>query len=428
MNADQRTRMAIRTGGCGWAALVLCLALAAPEAAIAGDPDLVRASAVSTRPGERVLLRFRGLSRRCGGVSVVAAVPGISPYPAQRLRGGRFARNGRFAVTWRVPARIRDGLEWYAIATQRCRGRRPRATITVDVAPPDLEETGRRQTRPIVKAPYELSDDGARTLLEDERYRGKLYDDDGNGGNCTVGYGHKVHNGRCNGRASEKPFEKGLTEEQARKLFTEDTAVAADAVSDLVAVPLSQAQADALIDLAFNAGRGAFARSELREKLNTGDYASTGPELKEWTRGNGRVLDALVRRRAAAAALFGTEPPDPTLEGRWSIDGGGLVEFVATGENTFASRWIVKRPGALCPEINDRDGDISLSGSGLDYSGTWAWVERDEDGNCVPSGDGSAVVRLREDGVRAQLTTDGPNGGHEEHTLIREGVREPAPG
>jgi lysozyme len=62
--------------------------------------------------------------------------------------------------------------------------------------------------------------------------------------------------------------------------------------------------AGAILDFAFNCGTGALSSSTLRRRINAGDEDGAKTELMRWTRGGGRVLPGLVRRRAAEAALL----------------------------------------------------------------------------------------------------------------------------
>lgn len=79
----------------------------------------------------------------------------------------------------------------------------------------------------------------------------------------------------------------------------------------LVTVPLNQNEFDALVSFAYNCGLGALGKSSLLRKLNAGDRVGAAEAFKLWTRGGGRVLPGLVRRRNAEAALFLTPVPAP---------------------------------------------------------------------------------------------------------------------
>jgi lysozyme len=95
-----------------------------------------------------------------------------------------------------------------------------------------------------------------------------------------------------------------ITEDSARRLLKRDLAEAARAVDDLVTVALTEHQRAALISLAYNIGRGAFARSTLLMHLNAGRVDTAAGEFTRWVHGGGKVLPGLVRRRAAEVRLF----------------------------------------------------------------------------------------------------------------------------
>lgn len=76
------------------------------------------------------------------------------------------------------------------------------------------------------------------------------------------------------------------------------------AVNDLVKVPVSQPQFDALVSFAYNCGSGALAKSTILKRLNAGDVAGAAAAYHLWNKGGGKVLPGLVRRRQREADLF----------------------------------------------------------------------------------------------------------------------------
>jgi lysozyme len=152
-------------------------------------------------------------------------------------------------------------------------------------------------------APSQLSDAGAQFIGHFEGFRANLYNDAA--GNCTIGYGHLVHSGPCNG-SEPAEFKRGLSQQEAEELLRRDAQTAADAVRRFVHVPLDQAQFDALVSFVYNLGAGAFEGSTLLRDLNARDYAAVPGQLEEWTHAGGRVLPGLVARRQAEARLFTT--------------------------------------------------------------------------------------------------------------------------
>lgn len=69
------------------------------------------------------------------------------------------------------------------------------------------------------------------------------------------------------------------------------------ALKECVHVPLHQHEYDAYLSLAYNIGSGAFCRSTLVRRLNTGDYPGACKEILRWNRAGGQVVRGLVNRR-----------------------------------------------------------------------------------------------------------------------------------
>jgi lysozyme len=110
----------------------------------------------------------------------------------------------------------------------------------------------------------------------------------------TIGYGHTK--GVKEGDAIEQ--------EAAEAFLIEDLEAFEQAVARLVKVPITQQQFDALVSWTFNLGAGNLAESTLLRKLNNYQYAEVPEQMMRWVRAGGQVLDGLVKRRAAEAALF----------------------------------------------------------------------------------------------------------------------------
>lgn len=65
-----------------------------------------------------------------------------------------------------------------------------------------------------------------------------------------------------------------------------------------------QGSFDALVSFAYNAGLGNLQRSQIRMRANRGDWEGAAEAFMAWTKGGGKVLPGLVRRRKAEIALF----------------------------------------------------------------------------------------------------------------------------
>jgi len=143
-----------------------------------------------------------------------------------------------------------------------------------------------------------ISPAGVRFIGRWEGFRGNLYNDPL--GHCTIGFGHLVHRGNCDGSEPAR-FKRGITRRRGLKLLRKDIGDYQAAVNDVVQVALNQQQFDALVSFAYNVGTGAFATSTLLRKLNREDYGSVRSELMRWTNGG---LPGLVNRRRGEGELF----------------------------------------------------------------------------------------------------------------------------
>jgi lysozyme len=151
-------------------------------------------------------------------------------------------------------------------------------------------------------APTAVSEAGVRFISLFEGWRSELYDDDA--GHCTIGFGHLVHRGHCDGDSEPGEFRAGITRERGLELLEGGARTAAVAVAQHVRVDLDQCQFNALASFVFNVGAGSFATSTLLKRLNAGDYDAVPDELMRWIYAGGEPLDGLKRRRAAEGRLF----------------------------------------------------------------------------------------------------------------------------
>jgi lysozyme len=61
---------------------------------------------------------------------------------------------------------------------------------------------------------------------------------------------------------------------------------------------------DAVVSFSFNAGLGNYQRSTIRMKNNRGDFEGAAEAFMAWTRGGGKELPGLVKRRKDERTLF----------------------------------------------------------------------------------------------------------------------------
>jgi lysozyme len=146
-----------------------------------------------------------------------------------------------------------------------------------------------------------LSEEGAEFIAGFEGFSARLYNDPA--GHCSIGFGHQVHQGKCDGREPQE-FKDGITRKKGIRMLRDDAKVAADEINRSVTVPLKQTQFDALVSFVFNVGTGAFRESTLLRRLNKGRYRDVPEQLDRWVFAGGKKLDSLVERRRAEGRLF----------------------------------------------------------------------------------------------------------------------------
>ena len=140
----------------------------------------------------------------------------------------------------------------------------------------------------------ETSQNGIELIKEFEGRRLVAYQD--SVGIWTIGYGH----------TKDVWEERLIIKSTADRLLAEDIAEFEKYVDNLVDVPLTQNQFDALVAWTFNLGPTNLNESTMLRKLNEGDYGSVPEEMRRWNKAGGKVLQGLVRRRNAEAELFDT--------------------------------------------------------------------------------------------------------------------------
>jgi lysozyme len=137
----------------------------------------------------------------------------------------------------------------------------------------------------------------------------------------TIGYGHVLYQEqirlpmvRVDGKdipmiRKEYPLKaednRVWSKEEIDELFRADVESFERGVLRLVpGVAGRQGSFDAMVSFAFNAGLGNLQRSTIRMKANRGDWEGAAEAFMAWTKGGGKVLPGLVKRRQAEIALF----------------------------------------------------------------------------------------------------------------------------
>ena len=136
----------------------------------------------------------------------------------------------------------------------------------------------------------------------------------------TIGYGHVLYQDQIRlpmvrNEKYQGPIRKEYalldqdnrtwSNEEIEELFRQDVASFERGVLRLVpGIDGRQGAFDALVSFAFNAGLGNLQRSTIRIKANRGDMEGAADAFMQWTKGGGKVLPGLVKRRQAERALF----------------------------------------------------------------------------------------------------------------------------
>jgi lysozyme len=152
----------------------------------------------------------------------------------------------------------------------------------------------------------EQADTGLAKAVESiKRWEGcrlTAYPDPGSGGvPWTIGYGSTRDE---QGRAIVPGTT--WTQERAEARLAAEVAEFAKGVDKLIgAAPTTPGQRAALVSLAYNIGLGALKESTLLRLHKEGDYAGAEGQFSRWSKAAGRVMQGLVNRRAAEAAIYG---------------------------------------------------------------------------------------------------------------------------
>lgn len=115
----------------------------------------------------------------------------------------------------------------------------------------------------------------------------------------TVGFGHTSAAG-----APVVTSNLVITKAEAEEILKRDLVQYEDGVRGLVQIGITQGQFDALVSFAYNAGVSALAKSTLLKRVNAGRFDEGPAEFMKWTKGGGRELPGLVRRRRAEVKLW----------------------------------------------------------------------------------------------------------------------------
>ena len=116
-------------------------------------------------------------------------------------------------------------------------------------------------------------------------------------GDYTIGYGHRIA-----GQSELSNYQgRTISLNEGKALYQSDLAAAEDVVRRNVIQPLTQNQFDALVDFAFQAGEGNFAKSDIYTYANLGDYPAAQRSFANTNAGTSGAYN----RRVTEAKKFG---------------------------------------------------------------------------------------------------------------------------
>jgi lysozyme len=119
-------------------------------------------------------------------------------------------------------------------------------------------------------------------------------------GLATIGYGATFYE-----NGSRVQMGDVITIDRADKILHFQVKLFADEVKRIVKPELDENQLGALTSFCFNVGGARFAGSTLAKKANANPKDPTiRAEFMRWTRGGGKVLPGLVKRREEEANLY----------------------------------------------------------------------------------------------------------------------------
>ena len=116
----------------------------------------------------------------------------------------------------------------------------------------------------------------------------------------TIGFGATFFENGTRVQLGDK-----ITRDRADQLLFFQVKLFAEEVRRTVKSNINENQLGALVSFCFNVGGAAFGKSTLARKVNANPNDSTiRNEFMRWTRGGGKVLPGLVKRREEEANLY----------------------------------------------------------------------------------------------------------------------------
>jgi len=140
-------------------------------------------------------------------------------------------------------------------------------------------------------AVYNTNHTAVQIIKEEETLQLKAYE---LGGYWQIGYGHLMLEG-------EKDV---VTEQEAEDMLVKDLAWCEGSIERYVTVPVTLNEFSAMVAFCYNVGSGKTRGSSIVKKINIEDRPGAANGFLLWNRMNGKVMQALAKRRARERTLF----------------------------------------------------------------------------------------------------------------------------
>jgi lysozyme len=118
----------------------------------------------------------------------------------------------------------------------------------------------------------------------------------------TIGLGSTAYSDGRRVTSSDAP----ITLEQARQLaqYELEHTYLPSVLRQCPILATDERKCNAIVDFVYNLGNGRLQTSTLKRKINAGDWDGAKEQLMLWTKGGGKVLPGLLKRRQAECALI----------------------------------------------------------------------------------------------------------------------------
>ncbi|XP_075589944.1 lysozyme RrrD-like [Dermatophagoides farinae] len=148
----------------------------------------------------------------------------------------------------------------------------------------------------VIASTRQINGEGLNLIKSFEGWRPNFYYD--SVGVKTIGYGHA-----CIPVSSCNNIHPPLTVAQGEKLLRHDI-IRFETCVERIVPKMDNDKFAALVSFAYNLGCGALESSSLAKYARAHNYKAAANEFPKWCHAGGKVLQGLVKRRAAERKLF----------------------------------------------------------------------------------------------------------------------------